>query len=137
MGHSYIDYKDESIHLNDIDIIWAVHVMSHYGKQLLEERNIKGNAFEIIFDFWKETSLNGGVGCIDLKLDSYLADEKMIEFFIEVIELSIKQVPDSNDMIDCDYPGDGSDGKLNLGKANKDKIIETLLKLKAIVEKYN
>jgi hypothetical protein len=50
-----------------------------------------------MFDEWVDSISNDGPGCIDLRLDDYLIDDKIVQKLIQILDLSKREIDDFPD----------------------------------------
>jgi len=67
----------------------------------------EGHEVPVLIDdlltYWQSISDSCGPGCIDLKLDEYLSDERSVRCFLQLLDMVEKKIGTFGDMIPGEY----------------------------------
>jgi hypothetical protein len=75
MGHSYVEFGDQSQHFQDIDIvIWVRCILAEWRRS--QPAGLRPPHLDAMFAFWMTTDAFPGPGCVNLRLAEFLTDEE-------------------------------------------------------------
>ncbi len=102
MGHSYIDYRGNSVHVHDAEIALVVYATLAYVNELPHESI--SDRFKSLMKHWSSVIDVSGPGCIDLELDAHLVTETDRLQFIELLSIAERRMlKQSNEKGEVDF----------------------------------
>ena len=129
MAHSYIEYKEGSSRVHDLDLAIACFVIMRQANKFID------HSLDELFNVWLESISFSGAGCIDLRLNEGLDEKKELEL-AEFIESSLEELLNYSNF----YPKENlkfflSKSKINLQSDYRINLIKkTLIEIKEVVE---
>ena len=100
MAHSFVTFNDKHVRVNDFDLIAFAYFTMRAAA------NIKyPNEISEMFHAWIDSIANDGAGNIDLQLEKFLVNERLIGSFIDVLKcanLALSHEPDEFRPTDLD-----------------------------------
>ena len=108
MAHSYVEYNNRDFRVHDLDLIVACTLVMNNAEKV-DYKNLQP-----MFDEWVDSISNDGPGCIDLRLDDYLIDDKIVQKLIQILDLSKREIDDFPDT----YPKSKLNASLKKFKIN-------------------
>ena len=82
MAHSYLTLGEGHLLLRDSDIFWMMNLLQ---RQLLA-RPEQPDSLKQLIDWWQTDDCKAGPGCIDLRLETYLATADAKNCMLELLD---------------------------------------------------
>lgn len=85
MAHSYLEFRNRSLLLKDLDILGIAHCALEEGG-LMRAGDTLPSAIEKMLQVWPYHLETAGVGCLDLQLDNILSTQDDVRTFLALLE---------------------------------------------------